>query len=59
MNPDFQAQDQLSTNETTAPYLKAQEINLWTCWAIGNWTPDPLHQQPVVYQLNYWGSQNP
>ena len=35
MNPGRRAQDQLNTNEPTAPYVKAQESNLGTCWVIG------------------------
>ena len=35
MNPSCLAQDQLNTSESTAPYVKAREINILTCWVIG------------------------
>ena len=42
MNPDCRVQDQLNTSEPTAPYIKVQEINIWTCWAIGKSNPGPF-----------------
>ena len=38
MNP----QDQLDANESTALYVKAREINLWTCWVNGELNPGRL-----------------
>ena len=38
------AQDQFSTSEPTAPYLKAREIYLWMCWVIGESNLRPFAQ---------------
>ena len=42
MNPGCQVQDLLDTSKPVAPYVKAREINLWTCWAIGESNPRPF-----------------
>ena len=65
MNPGCRAQNQLTTNEPTMPYVKAQEINLWTYWAIGESNTEPFEpaasglttelQRPhKVAQLGVW-----
>ena len=42
MNPGCRAQDQLNTSGPTAPYVKAREINLCTCWVIGESNSGPF-----------------
>ena len=42
MNPGCRAKDYLNTSEPTAPYVKAREINIWTCEAIGESNPGPF-----------------
>ena len=49
MNPGCLAQDQIDTNELTVSYVKAEEVNLWTCWEIEE--SNRGHFVPAAYNL--------